>query len=59
MYPKRDLSRNTQLDPFNWTSEQVRAPHGYAVRWVMRRARVTAPHASVLVEAIGIGEERQ
>lgn len=58
-YPKRDISRNTQFDPFNWTSEQARAPHSYAVRWVTRRARVTAPHASVLVEAFGIGEERQ
>lgn len=58
-YPKRDIPRNIQLGPFNWASEQASAPHGYAVLWVMRRARVTAPHASVLVEALGIGEERQ
>ncbi|GEM_PF-4765064 len=54
---RRKPVRQSAPELFDWADEQRRPPD-YAVRWVSRRARISAWHASVIVDVLGIGMPR-
>jgi hypothetical protein len=56
-YPKRDKSRNPQLDLFFWCRERELRRSDPAVRRIARQFGLDIHHASVIVRLAGLGEQ--